>query len=138
MYCVALRREVFQAVGPLDEAFGIGMFEDDDYSLRVRRAGWRVACAEDAYVHHVGQGSFQSLAREEYEALWSRNQAHYEKKWGEAGSRTSCARGRPGDVQGGWGVRRLLDYFKTEDYKARAAAESRKWGDTSRWRPGGR
>lgn len=83
MYCVALRREVFQAVGPLDEAFGIGMFEDDDYSLRVRRAGWRVACAEDAYVHHVGQGSFQSLARQEYEALWSRNQAHYEKKWGE-------------------------------------------------------
>jgi GT2 family glycosyltransferase len=58
------------------------MFEDDDYSLRVRQAGWRVACAEDAYVHHVGQGSFQSLARQEYEALWSRNQAHYEKKWG--------------------------------------------------------
>jgi GT2 family glycosyltransferase len=82
MYCVALRREICEEVGLLDEAFGIGMFEDDDYSLRVLQAGWRVACAEDAYVHHVGQGSFQSLARQEYEALWSRNQAHYEKKWG--------------------------------------------------------
>jgi GT2 family glycosyltransferase len=82
MYCVAARREVIDQVGLLDEAFGIGMFEDDDYSLRVRQAGYRVVCAEDAYVHHVGQGSFQKLSAEEYEALWKRNQAHYERKWG--------------------------------------------------------
>lgn len=82
MYCVATRREVIEEVGLLDEAFGIGMFEDDDYSLRVRQAGYRVVCAEDAYVHHVGQGSFQKLSAEEYEALWKRNQSHYERKWG--------------------------------------------------------
>jgi GT2 family glycosyltransferase/SAM-dependent methyltransferase len=81
MYCVAARREVLDQVGPLDEAFGIGMFEDDDYALRVRRAGYRVACAEDAYVHHVGQGSFQTLSAQEYQVLWDRNQAHYETKW---------------------------------------------------------
>ncbi|HSN86057.1 MAG TPA: glycosyltransferase family 2 protein, partial [Thermoanaerobaculia bacterium] len=82
MYCVAARREVMREIGPLDEAFGIGMFEDDDYSVRMREAGYRVVCAEDAYVHHVGQGSFQTLSPQEYESLWSRNQAHYEKKWG--------------------------------------------------------
>lgn len=82
MYCVAARREVVEEVGLLDEAFGIGMFEDDDYSLRVRQAGYRVVCAEDAYIHHVGQGSFRKLSAEEYEALWQRNQAHYERKWG--------------------------------------------------------
>ncbi len=82
MYCVAARREVVEEVGLLDEAFGIGMFEDDDYSLRVRQAGYRVVCAEDAYIHHVGQGSFRQLSAEEYEALWKRNQAHYERKWG--------------------------------------------------------
>jgi GT2 family glycosyltransferase len=81
MYCVAARREIFTEVGPLDEAFGIGMFEDDDYSLRVRQAGYRVVCVEDAYVHHIGQGSFQTLSSQEYDALWQRNQAHYEKKW---------------------------------------------------------
>ena len=82
MYCVALRREVVEEVGLLDETFGIGMFEDDDYALRLRAAGYRIVCAEDAYVHHVGQGSFQSLSPQDYQALWDRNQAYYEKKWG--------------------------------------------------------
>lgn len=82
MYCVAARREVVHEIGPLDEAFGIGMFEDDDYSVRMREAGYRVVCAEDAYVHHVGQGSFQTLSPQDYQSLWDRNQAHYEKKWG--------------------------------------------------------
>ncbi len=82
MYCVALRREVLEKVGPLDEAFGIGMFEDDDYALRIREAGFRVVCAEDAYIHHVGQGSFRKLSREEYERLWRENRATFERKWG--------------------------------------------------------
>jgi len=82
MYCVAARREVLEAVGPLDEEFGIGMFEDDDYSLRVREAGYRVVCAEDAYVHHVGQASFSTLSPEEYRRVWRRNQEYFERKWG--------------------------------------------------------
>jgi GT2 family glycosyltransferase/glycosyltransferase involved in cell wall biosynthesis len=82
MYCVAARREVVAETGGLDESFGIGMFEDDDYSERIRRAGYRVVCVEEAYVHHVGQGSFQSLSAEEYDALWKRNQARFEQKWG--------------------------------------------------------
>ena len=83
LYCAAARREVVAEVGQLDEAFGIGMFEDDDFSLRMRQAGYRVVCAEDAYVHHVGQGSFQTLSRQEYDALWQRNQTYYERKWGK-------------------------------------------------------
>jgi GT2 family glycosyltransferase/glycosyltransferase involved in cell wall biosynthesis len=82
MYCVALRRDVYAQVGPLDEQFSIGMFEDDDYSERVRRAGYRVVCVEDVFVHHFGQASFRKLPQSEYQALWERNQQLYEKKWG--------------------------------------------------------
>ena len=60
------------------------MFEDDDFAVRMRAAGYRVACAEDAYVHHVGQGAFRKLSPEEYDALWKKNQAYFEKKWGVA------------------------------------------------------
>jgi GT2 family glycosyltransferase/glycosyltransferase involved in cell wall biosynthesis len=82
MYCVAARREVLDAVGPLDEAYGIGMFEDDDFAVRMRAQGYRVACAEDAYVHHVGQGAFRKLSPADYDALWKRNQAYFENKFG--------------------------------------------------------
>jgi GT2 family glycosyltransferase/glycosyltransferase involved in cell wall biosynthesis len=81
MYCVGMRREVFDRIGPLDEEFGIGMFEDDDYSHRARLAGFRVVCAEDVFVHHFGQASFSKLDSAAYETLWKRNQAHFEKKW---------------------------------------------------------
>ncbi|MEO8215487.1 MAG: glycosyltransferase [Acidobacteriota bacterium] len=81
MYCVAMRRDVFTAVGMLDEQFGMGMFEDDDYSHRVRLAGHRVVCVEDAFVHHFGQASFKKLSQTEYQQIWDRNQKYYEEKW---------------------------------------------------------
>ena len=83
MFCVAFRRSVLEEVGYLDEAFGIGMFEDDDYSRRVQAAGYRTVCAEDAFIHHYGQASFRKLiASGEYQALWDKNQAYFESKWG--------------------------------------------------------
>ena len=37
------------------------MLEDDDYSMRAREAGYRIVCAEDAFVHHFGETSFGKL-----------------------------------------------------------------------------
>jgi GT2 family glycosyltransferase/glycosyltransferase involved in cell wall biosynthesis len=83
MFCVALRREVYERVGPLDEQFGVGMFEDDDYSVRVRRQGLRVVCAADAFVHHFGQAAFGKLIESgEYNHIFDENRRHYEAKWG--------------------------------------------------------
>ncbi|HVT44048.1 MAG TPA: glycosyltransferase [Thermoanaerobaculia bacterium] len=84
MFCVAIRREVFEEIGPLDEQFGIGMFEDDDYALRVRAAGYRVVCARDAFVHHWMKAAFGKIPPDEYEQLFLRNRTLYEAKWGRA------------------------------------------------------
>jgi GT2 family glycosyltransferase len=82
MFCVALRRTVFERLGPLDESFQIGLFEDDDYSQRVRAAGYRVVCAEDVFVHHFGQASLGHLASGgEYGALFHENRRRWEAKW---------------------------------------------------------
>jgi GT2 family glycosyltransferase/glycosyltransferase involved in cell wall biosynthesis len=82
MFCVAMRRDTLERVGPLDERFGIGMFEDDDYSQRVRAIGQRVVCAADAFVHHVGQAAFKKLIENgEYNDLFDRNRRAYEEKW---------------------------------------------------------
>lgn len=82
MFCVAMRRDLYQRVGPLDERFEVGMFEDDDYALRVRAAGYRVVCAEDVFVHHFGQASIGKLASTGvYGTLFEANRRRFEQKW---------------------------------------------------------
>jgi GT2 family glycosyltransferase len=73
---------VWERVGELDEAFGIGLFEDDDYTMRVLKAGYAVACADDVFVHHHHSASFGALPKEVYDELFARNQRYFESKWG--------------------------------------------------------
>lgn len=80
-FCVMMRRQVYATAGPLDEAFGLGFFEDDDYCRRVQQAGWKVVCAEDAFVHHQLSASFNKLGKER-QALLEKNRKIYEAKWG--------------------------------------------------------
>ena len=83
MFCVAMRRDVYERVGPLDERFEVGFFEDDDYCLRVREAGYGVAYAEDVLVHHTGEGSFGALVPTgEHAAIFRENRRRFEEKWG--------------------------------------------------------
>jgi GT2 family glycosyltransferase len=83
MFCLALRRDVHDRLGPLDEAFGRGTLEDDDYAERARRAGLRLVCAEDVLVHHFGEGSLGELfADGSHGELLAANRARFERKWG--------------------------------------------------------
>jgi len=81
MFCLALRREIFEEIGPLDELFTIGMFEDDDYSYRAHKKGYGIACADDVFIHHFGGTSFKKLDHDKYMELFEKNKAIFEKKW---------------------------------------------------------
>ncbi len=70
LYCALIPRRVWESVGNLDETFAIGMFEDDDLSMRVRAAGYRVVAAEDCFIHHFGQGSFSKLDAGDYQRVF--------------------------------------------------------------------
>jgi GT2 family glycosyltransferase len=53
--CAAIRREVFDQIGFLDEKM-ILYFEDLDYCIRSRVAGWKVLYSPDSIVFHVRGG----------------------------------------------------------------------------------
>jgi len=82
MYCVGFRKSLLDKIGLLDEQFGVGMFEDDDFSLRVRQAWHSVICAEDIFVHHWGKASFSRLDKDKYDSLFEENKKKFEEKWG--------------------------------------------------------
>ena len=80
-FCVAIRREVVQQVGLLDEAYGIGFFEDDDYCRRVAEAGYNIVIADDVFVHHHLSAAFDALGAGRGEQL-ARNKEIFESRWG--------------------------------------------------------
>lgn len=82
-YCVMIPKEVVDHVGLLDESYGLGFFEDDDYCRRVELAGMRIVCAEDVFIHHHLSASFMKLDRDARRALFNENKSKYEKKWGK-------------------------------------------------------
>jgi GT2 family glycosyltransferase len=83
MFCLAMRRDLYEKIGPLDTQFEVGTLEDDDYSMRVREAGFRTICADDIFVHHFGEASFGKLIPTgEYAKVLEANKTKFEKKWG--------------------------------------------------------
>lgn len=81
-FCVMMPRKVYDEVGPLDEMFGQGFFEDDDYCRRVEQKGLRIVCAEDTFIYHHLSASFDKLPSRDRQSLFEKNKAVYEAKWG--------------------------------------------------------
>lgn len=79
-FCLMIKRAVIDAVGGLDEQFGIGNFEDDDFCRRAQQAGFRSVIAHDTFVHHVGGATFRG-AGVDFAALMEENRRKYEAKW---------------------------------------------------------
>ena len=83
MFCVAFRRDTYERLGPLDERYEIGMFEDEDYALRAKAEGLQVAWTPEVYVHHAYHATVGKLVPTgEYMRLVKLNQGRFEEKWG--------------------------------------------------------
>jgi GT2 family glycosyltransferase len=79
-FCVLHRTELLRRIGFLDERFGLGCYEDFDWSLRARQAGYELYVAEDVFVAHRGHASFIEN-RVEHGELMRRNRALFVEKW---------------------------------------------------------
>ena len=84
-FCLVIRDAVLEKVGAFDERFGIGNFEDDDYSRRVREAGYTMRVVQDCFIFHFGHRTFQGMGivGDAWETLMESNAQVYSEKWDE-------------------------------------------------------
>ena len=79
--CMVLQRDVITKIGGLDTSFWLGNYEDNDFCIRVARAGYQMAIARDVFIHHEGSSTFKAHSID-YESLMARNWEFFCAKWG--------------------------------------------------------
>lgn len=57
-FCVLVRRKIFDLLGGMAEVFGLGNYEDEDFCLRARIAGFTLAIVPYAFIYHYGSRTF--------------------------------------------------------------------------------
>ena len=80
-FCMCLDRKVIEGIGGFDPRYGIGNFEDDDLSVRIRAAGWQMFVCDDVFIHHFGSVSFKANAVD-YRDRMEQNWRTFCAKWG--------------------------------------------------------
>jgi GT2 family glycosyltransferase len=83
--CAVIKREVIDKVGLLDINYDMGMYDDNDYDMAVKKAGWETKLLYDTCIEHFGHQTFRAInAAEKFDdnALRLKNLAYMKKKWG--------------------------------------------------------
>jgi GT2 family glycosyltransferase len=78
--CMCVAREVLDEVGGMDPRYAVGNFEDVDYCVRARAAGYEIGVCEDAFVHHFGSVSFRAN-RVDYDGQSHANFRQFVDRW---------------------------------------------------------
>jgi GT2 family glycosyltransferase len=60
-FCVMIDRAVIDKVGVLDEEFGVGFGDDDQYCLQAHQAGFEIVLQQDLAIRHHHRSTFREL-----------------------------------------------------------------------------
>lgn len=80
-FCMLIKRDVLKKIGLFDEIYGMGNFEDTDFSRRAVKEGYRCVRACGAYVYHRENTSFGKVKT--FSEDFRRNKEIYEFRWGK-------------------------------------------------------
>lgn len=79
--CLCVAREVIDEIGGMDPRYAVGNFEDVDYCVRARAAGYEIGVCEDAFIHHFGSVSFRTNGID-YGGQTRANLEQFVRRWG--------------------------------------------------------
>lgn len=78
-FAMMLRKEAVKQCGLWDEQYEPGNYEDYDYSIRLRDAGWKLVVADSVWIHHKGSQTFGKMG---FQNLLDTNGRKFVNKWG--------------------------------------------------------
>jgi GT2 family glycosyltransferase len=77
-FCVLIKRKIWDEIGGLNECYGRGCFEDNEFNYRVVQKGYKMKLAGDCFVHHYSGMTFgqkeSPQKTKEYASLLAKNQ----------------------------------------------------------------
>ena len=79
--CLAVKRQVWDALNGFDEGFFPVWFEDVDFCRRLRDRGWKIVYRPDAIFSHSGGHSVSRLAFRDRQSYWYKNLVRYFAKY---------------------------------------------------------
>ncbi len=79
--CAVIKREVIDAVGYLDTNYSMGLWDDNDYDLAAKEAGYTSALALDTCIYHKGRSTFRLFDRAKIDKIHDDNHEYFRKKW---------------------------------------------------------
>lgn len=80
-FCILIKREVINKVKCLDEFFSPGYIDDNDLSLRIIKAGYKLMLCHDSFIHHYLGSAFRKDLNKFYPILY-KNREYFKLKWG--------------------------------------------------------
>lgn len=82
-FCMLIKRGLINKIGLFDEVYGMGNFEDTDFSRKAVKEGYRCVRACGAYVYHRENSSFSKVRT--FDDDFKRNKEIFEFRWGKPG-----------------------------------------------------
>ncbi len=80
-FCYMVKREVIDRIGMLSEEYGLGNFEETEYSIRASRIGYRSVFSKASYVWHKEHASFDLI--KDFEEMFEKNQKMFYEMFGK-------------------------------------------------------
>lgn len=62
-FCMIIRKDIINKIGLFDEIYGCGYGEENDFTMRSRKNGWKCAIANHVFIFHHGSKSFGTERR---------------------------------------------------------------------------
>ena len=81
-FSMLIKKEVLKKIGFFDEIYGIGYFEEKDFSKRAIQAGYICIRAKSSFVFHKDKLTFDKL--KDRDKIFKENETIYNKKWGRS------------------------------------------------------